>query len=101
MMPLLSSVLRNALIGQGDSIGGAVFGAAVLLGVDALVVRAVRWNPMGGILEDAPVVLVRDGACQESATRRPGCAVPTSRSVRAGRRARSAVGQPVPTGVFW
>lgn len=100
-MPLLSDVLRNALIGQGDSIGGAVFGAAVLLGVNALVVRAVRCNPMGGILEDAPVVLVRDGACQESATRQPGCAVPTSRSVRAGRRARSAVGQPVPTGVFW
>lgn len=99
-MPLLFNVLRNALIGQGDSIGGAVFGAAVLLGVNALVVRAVRWNPMGGILEDAPVVLVRDGACQESATRRPGCAVPTW-SVRAGRRARSAVGQPVPTGVFW
>lgn len=40
VMLLLANVVQNAIIGQDYSLVGALLGAVVLLGVDALVVRA-------------------------------------------------------------
>ena len=39
---LLSNVVQNAVIGNDNSLAGGLFGAGVLVGVNAVVVRTVR-----------------------------------------------------------
>ncbi|WP_326821305.1 DUF421 domain-containing protein [Streptosporangium sp. NBC_01756] len=71
VMLLLSNVVQNAIIGPDNSVSGAVFGAAMLLAVNAAVVRAiVYWPWLARLLEGSPVVLARNGAYQEGALRR-------------------------------
>ncbi|MEV4182947.1 YetF domain-containing protein [Streptosporangium canum] len=71
VMLLLSNVVQNAIIGPDDSVSGAVFGAAVLLAVNAAVVRAIARRPwLARILEGRPIVLAHDGAYEDGTLRR-------------------------------
>jgi uncharacterized membrane protein YcaP (DUF421 family) len=59
---LLSNVVQNAIIGPDNSVLGGVLGAAVLLGFNAIVVRAVRRNKRADeLFEGKPTQLVADG----------------------------------------
>ncbi|MBX9929873.1 MAG: DUF421 domain-containing protein [Gemmatimonadaceae bacterium] len=59
---LLSNTLQNAVIGADDSLEGGLFGALVLLVMNAIVVRlAYRYPRIGRLLEGRSELLVRDG----------------------------------------
>ena len=68
---LLSNVVQNAIIGPDNSVLGGVVGAAVLLGFNAIVVRAVRRNEVADTLfEGKPTELVSRGTVHEDALRK-------------------------------
>jgi uncharacterized membrane protein YcaP (DUF421 family) len=59
---LLSNVVQNAIIGPDNSLTGGLFGAVVLILVNALVNRASRTNETAvRIFEGTPTTLVKDG----------------------------------------
>ncbi|MBM9504077.1 DUF421 domain-containing protein [Actinacidiphila acididurans] len=59
---LLSNVVQNAIIGSDVSVSGAAFGAAVLVGVNAVVVRlTARYERISKLLEGTATVLARNG----------------------------------------
>ena len=67
---LLSNVVQNAVIGPDDSLWGGAIGAAVLVGGNALFVRAVgRSGRLVHLLEGTSTVLVRDGEIDVPAVR--------------------------------
>ncbi|MFI6147688.1 DUF421 domain-containing protein [Streptomyces sp. NPDC051109] len=73
VMLLLANVVQNAVIGPDDSVIGAAFGAAVLLGVNSVVVRtAARYEWLGRLLEGSPTTLARDGHWLSRVIRRNG-----------------------------
>ncbi|MEU8251780.1 YetF domain-containing protein [Nonomuraea sp. NPDC048916] len=73
VMLLLSNVVQNAIIGPDNSVGGAVFGAFVLLVANAAVVHAAaRWGRLAGLLEGRPAVIAHDGAYDIETVRRLG-----------------------------
>ncbi|MDJ1131021.1 DUF421 domain-containing protein [Streptomyces iconiensis] len=77
VMLLLSNVVQNAVIGPDTSVSGAVFGAAVLAGSNALLVRAVaRYPRLNKLFESAPLTLARGGRYDMSAVRRVGLRLP-------------------------
>ena len=72
---LLSNVVQNAIIGNDNSLIGGVYGAAVLILLNALLVRALahltyRTPRLERWLEGSPSVLVRDGELQGRTLRR-------------------------------
>lgn len=68
VMLLLSNVVQNAIIGPDDSLLGGVIGAAVLVAVNALVVRVIRRSDRAALVfEGSATVLARDGAWDEQA----------------------------------
>jgi uncharacterized membrane protein YcaP (DUF421 family) len=59
---VLSNTLQNAIIGNDNSLTGGVFGAAVLLVLNYLVVRYLYRHPtLDRWIEGDPEVLIRDG----------------------------------------
>ncbi|SDJ44251.1 DUF421 domain-containing protein [Streptomyces indicus] len=73
VMLLLSNVVQNAVIGPDDSVTGAAFGAAVLMVVNAAMVRAAQASDrLGRLLEGTPVELARDGRWLAGPVRRYG-----------------------------
>lgn len=73
VMLLLSNVVQNAVIGQDNSLVGGLLGAAVLVGVNAIVVRIVAANAkLTRVFEGTETVLVRDGEYDTKALRREG-----------------------------
>ncbi|MER7176342.1 DUF421 domain-containing protein [Streptomyces mesophilus] len=73
VMLLLSNVVQNAVIGPDNSVTGAALGAAVLLAVNGVVVRAAQASGrLGQILEGSPVDLARDGRWLPRTVRRYG-----------------------------
>jgi uncharacterized membrane protein YcaP (DUF421 family) len=73
VMLLLSNVVQNAVIGPDDSLVGGMFGAAVLVAVNAAVVRASSANQtVARVFEGTETVLVRDGRYDDRALRREG-----------------------------
>jgi uncharacterized membrane protein YcaP (DUF421 family) len=63
VMLLLSNVVQNAVIGPDDSLTGGVLGAAVLLAVNAVLVRAALFLPwLSGLVHGRASVLAADGA---------------------------------------
>ena len=73
VMLLLSNVVQNAVIGNDNSVIGGLFGAVVLLLVDAVLVRqAARWPWFSRLLEGTPTVLAQDGVLNVPAMRRQG-----------------------------
>jgi uncharacterized membrane protein YcaP (DUF421 family) len=70
---LLSNVVQNAVIGPDNSLLGGALGAAVLIGVNAGVVRLARRNDhVARLLEGTPTTLARDGEWDDEALRREG-----------------------------
>ena len=70
---LLSNVVQNAVIGPDNSLLGGVIGAAVLVGVNAAVVRtARRSDPVSRLLEGTSTTLARDGQWDRAALRHEG-----------------------------
>src|SRR3954451_14100376 len=58
VMLLLSNVVQNAVIGADDSLVGGLFGAAVLVAGNAVVVRAsVADERLARVFEGTPTVL--------------------------------------------
>ena len=58
---LLSNTVQNAIIGEDNSLVGGIFGAAVLLALNALLVRALfHWGKLDK-LEGRPDLLIRNG----------------------------------------
>jgi uncharacterized membrane protein YcaP (DUF421 family) len=72
---LLSNVVQNAVIGPDNSLIGGIYGAAVLIAVNALFVRlqaylSDRTPRLERVLEGTPSVLIRDGKLQIRTLRR-------------------------------
>jgi uncharacterized membrane protein YcaP (DUF421 family) len=62
VMLLLSNVVQNSIIGNDNSLVGGLLGAAVLLAVNAVVVRVANRHPrLTKIFEGQPTDLVIDG----------------------------------------
>jgi uncharacterized membrane protein YcaP (DUF421 family) len=59
---LLSNVVQNAVIGNDNSLSGGLLGAAVLISLNAVVVRLIaRSAPLATVLEGTETCIVRDG----------------------------------------
>ncbi|MEY9931181.1 uncharacterized membrane protein YcaP (DUF421 family) [Catenulispora sp. GP43] len=72
---LLSNVVQNAVIGPDNSLIGGIYGATVLITVNALFVRlqaylSDRTPRLERVLEGTPSVLIRDGKLQIRTLRR-------------------------------
>jgi uncharacterized membrane protein YcaP (DUF421 family) len=69
---MLSNTVQNAIIGNDTSLSGGVIGAAALLGVNAVMVRAAYRGPAieHQLLEDRDVYLIRDHQLQVDAMRK-------------------------------
>jgi uncharacterized membrane protein YcaP (DUF421 family) len=73
VMLLLSNVVQNAVIGNDLSLAGGIFGAAILVAINAIVVRASAASPpLARIFEGKETRLVTDGRYDDSALRREG-----------------------------
>lgn len=73
VMLLLSNVVQNAVIGPDNSLVGGLVGAAVLVAVNAVVVRASAGSPVvARAFEGTPTVLIDDGTFDDTALRREG-----------------------------
>jgi uncharacterized membrane protein YcaP (DUF421 family) len=70
---LLSNVVQNAIIGNDNSLAGGLLGAAILVGVNAGVVRFVRRNDrFVWLFEGRATTLVKDGQMIERNVRHLG-----------------------------
>src|SRR5438128_9905194 len=59
---VISNVVQNAVIGSDNSLGGGLLGAAVIPGLNDLVVELTfRSKPLRGLLEATPTRLIRNG----------------------------------------
>jgi uncharacterized membrane protein YcaP (DUF421 family) len=68
---LLSNTVQNAIIGADDSLVGGLFGAAVLLAANLLIVRLTyRFPKLARVLEGRPTTLARHGRLLERNLRR-------------------------------
>ena len=73
VMLLLSNVVQNAVIGDDLSIVGGVYGAALLVAINAVVVRIASVNrTVERVFEGTPTVLIEDGRYVEKALRHEG-----------------------------
>ncbi len=76
VMLLLSNVVQNAVIGNDNSLAGGLFGAAVLVAINALTVRVVNRHPrLVTVFEGADTVLVEDGQPLQRMIKRLGLRV--------------------------
>lgn len=70
---LLSEVVQNAIIGDDTSLLGGLFGAAMLIGINAALVRATRTSErVARVVEGAPTTIARDGHWDQDALGRLG-----------------------------
>ncbi|MGI8757158.1 MAG: DUF421 domain-containing protein [Acidimicrobiales bacterium] len=70
---LLSNVVQNAVIGDDLSLTGGLLGAAVLVAVNAVVVRTLsRSGALVHLVEGSETILVRDGRLDRARIRRLG-----------------------------
>ena len=73
VMLLLSNVVQNAVIGNDNSLLGGLIGAAVLVVVNAVVVRLMVASPRGvRLFEGTDSVLVKDGKYLRARLNREG-----------------------------
>jgi uncharacterized membrane protein YcaP (DUF421 family) len=73
VMLLLSNVVQNAIIGDDISIVGGVYGAALLIAINAAVVRVASVNrTVERVFEGTPTLLIDDGRYIEKALRHEG-----------------------------
>jgi uncharacterized membrane protein YcaP (DUF421 family) len=70
---LLSNVVQNAIIGPDNSLLGGLFGAGVLLAINAAFVRAAGASDrVATLVEGRPTSIVRNGRWDGTALRRLG-----------------------------
>jgi hypothetical protein len=70
---LLANVVQNAVIGNDNSLDGGFTGAAILIAVNAIVVRLSRRNHLAiRVFEGEPTVLVHQGEVNEHNVNRLG-----------------------------
>ena len=70
---LLSNVVQNAVIGPDNSLLGGLIGAAVLIAVNAAVVRTVTsTDKLETLAQGSSTVLARDGAWDKGQLRKEG-----------------------------
>lgn len=73
VMLLLSNVVQNAVIGSDNSLSGGLLAAAILVGLNALVVRIVNRHPrLVRLFEGRPTTLIRNGHAIPKALQRMG-----------------------------
>ena len=73
VMLLLSNVVQNAVIGPDNSLTGGLIGAAVLIAINAAIVRLIRRSDrVARLLEGTPTVLAFRGRWDDAALRREG-----------------------------
>src|SRR5437764_7613249 len=73
VMLLLCNVVQNAVIGNDTSLVGGLYAAALLVAVNAVVVRAAAANrQLERVFEGTPSVLIEDGQYVDKALRREG-----------------------------
>jgi uncharacterized membrane protein YcaP (DUF421 family) len=73
VMLLLANIVQNATIGPDNSVVGGLLGAAVLVAINAILVRTANLNDKTvRLFEGAPTVLVREGRYVEKALRKEG-----------------------------
>lgn len=73
VMLLLSNVVQNAVIGPDNSLAGGLLGAAILVGLNALVVRAVARSTVAvRLFEGSPTSVIRNGRPIMAALHRMG-----------------------------
>lgn len=73
VMLLLSNVVQNAVIGPDNSLAGGLLGAAILVAVNAAVVRAVaRSDTAVRLFEGSPTAVIRAGQPLMTALHRMG-----------------------------
>ncbi|WP_245687082.1 DUF421 domain-containing protein [Streptacidiphilus griseoplanus] len=73
VMLLLSSVVQNAVIGSDSSLTGGLLGAAVLVALNAVMVRLVNRHPrLVRLFEGRSTTLIRDGRMIPQALHRLG-----------------------------
>jgi len=73
---LLSNVVQNAIIGPDNSVLGAIIGAVVLVGFNALLDRLSHVSPaMRRLLVGQPTQVIEDGEVDHAALRRLGISV--------------------------
>jgi len=73
VMLLLSNVVQNAVIGPDNSLTGGVVGAAVLVAINSIVVRASAVSaPLANLFEGKETVLAKNGRYDDRALRREG-----------------------------
>lgn len=76
VMLLLSNVVQNAVIGADNSLSGGLLGAAVLVGLNGLLVRVLNRHPrLERLFEGSQSVLVADGRPRLSVIHRLGLRV--------------------------
>jgi len=73
VMLLLSNVVQNAVIGNDNSLTGGLLGAAILVALNAVMVRLVNRHPrLVRLFEGRPTTLIRDGLVIPKALHRLG-----------------------------
>jgi len=71
LLLIISNVVQNALIGNDNSLGGGILGAATILALNYLVVEiAFRFKPMRRFLEGEPTILIHNGKILDQHLRR-------------------------------
>ena len=73
VMLLLSNVVQNAVIGNDTSIIGGIYSAALLVALNAVVVRVATLNrTVERVFEGTPTLLIEDGHYIDKALRHEG-----------------------------
>lgn len=68
---LLSNVVQNAIIGSDNSLLGGLLGAAILIVVNVVIVRAAFMSPrFGKALQGGPTTIYENGSVDRRAMRR-------------------------------
>jgi uncharacterized membrane protein YcaP (DUF421 family) len=67
---LVANAVQNGIIGNDNSVTGAIVGAVVLFGLHRFFSTLAYWNPIADrVLEGAPTYLVKDGEVARRALR--------------------------------
>ncbi len=82
VLVLVANAVQNGIIGNDVSVTGAVIGAVVLFGLNAVFARAAfRYQWMSWLLEGDPSTLISDGRLNRGALRHAQISLPELRSM--------------------